>query len=298
MTILKSIRSATIGATDVKATAASYVDMMDYTIAEETTVSAGLASAWGLPDMAGRAMITLEPASKLDTYIRAVEIDPVAGYVPMATYGWNAIEIICDDTDAVFARFDGSPFKVVGEPRNLKGYESIRASQYVGLGKEIVYLTCETGDRSTSLLPLPQTSIGRVFIMVVSSADVESLIQFYRDSFAMEADSASETEVDIVNAAQGLPDGSPMMLGFAPIQEPGFFIEFDGYNADSSGPRPFTAGQLWPGVAMTSFTVDSLEAVKAPFVTDPQSLSGLGYDGAQVACVHGPNGELIELIQA
>ena len=298
MTILQKVKTATIGAPNVDDIRSLYEQHLDYTMVQEATVAETTAAVWGLPGMVGRRCMVFQPASKVDTFIRAIEIDPVEGYTPMTTYGWNAIEVICDDTDAVWAKLDNTAFERIGEPRNLKGYESIRASQYRGPADEIVYMTCETGDRSKSLLPLPEADIGRVFIMVVAADDIERLMKFFREAFACETSEAMETTVDIIARAQGVPEDSPMHLGVCQLQEHGHLIEFDGYNPATSGPRPHTEGQLWPGVAMTSFVVDSLDKVNAPFVAEPRALSGMTYQDNRVACVHGPSGELIELIEA
>jgi hypothetical protein len=80
-------------------------------------------------------------------------------------------------------------------------------------------------------------------------------------------------------------------------RQPGteYSIEMDGYPTTTTA-RPTRAGELPPAIAMVSFEVDSLEAVKASVLATPQGIPDAPYGGRRVAVTRGPAGELIELI--
>ncbi len=291
MPTLKRIKMATISVPEVNAIAPLYKQWLGYDTVARGEVAADLAASWGAPNSAGRPYVVMQPESGADVFIRAVEIDPVPDYKAMTTWGWNAIEIICDDPDAVYAKLIDSPFTHLGGPAGLTNYPSIRATQFQGPADDVLYLTAETGDRSNSLLPRPGAFIGRIFIMVVAGPDIQALQDFYADTFNMERGPINNSPVDLINKAQGLPLSSERPLTIVGMANHGNILELDGYG-DHTGPRPRNEGQLQPGIAMTSVTVDSLDDLDLDFITDPIT----AYH-TRAATVIGPAGELLELIE-
>ena len=289
----KAIRfkMATIGAPNLDNVAPLYKEWLGYDTVARGEVAADLAASWGAPESAGRPYVVMQPESGADVFIRAVEINPVANYKAMTTWGWNAIEIICDDPDAVYDKLINSPFTLLGEPKGLNNYPSIRATQFKGLAEDVLYLTAETGDRSNSLLPRPGAFVGRIFIMVVAGPDIQALQDFYADTFNMERGQIRDSPVDLINVAQGLPLGSGRPLTTLRLKQHGNLFELDGYGSNT-GPRPRNEGQLPPGVAMTSITVDNLDDMNVDFITDPIA----AYE-SRTATTIGPAGELLELIE-
>ena len=288
---MKRIKMATIGVPDLGAIEPLYRDWIGYTVIERGGVPADLAASWGAPNSAGRPYIVMQPESGTDVFIRAVEIDPVPDYKALTTWGWNAIEIIADDSDALYEKLKDSPFTIIGTPETIQNYPSIRAFQIRGPVEDVLYLTTETGDRSNSLLPLPGAPIGRPFIMVVAGPDIQALQDFYADTFDMARLPINNSPVDVVNKAQGLPPGSERPLTIVGMADHGNILELDGYG-DNTGPRPRSEGQLPPGIAMTSVTVESLDGLGLDFITEPVSAYG-----SRAATTIGPAGELLELIE-
>jgi catechol 2,3-dioxygenase-like lactoylglutathione lyase family enzyme len=185
---LLRIRMATFSAADLDAVERDYGRWLGYKVRERGVVSPELAGSWGAPRAAGRAYLLMSSDAAPDVYIRAVQASPAAlalPYRPLTTYGWNGIELIVDDPDGLHAKLKDSPFRVIGEPAPLGAYPSIRAFQVVGPSGEVLYLTAETGDRSRSLLPLPNGEVGRIFIMVVAGPDIEALLDFYTTPFGL-----------------------------------------------------------------------------------------------------------------
>jgi hypothetical protein len=284
-------KMATIGVPDLDAIPPLYKEWLGHDVVGRGNVGAEIAASWGAPNSAGRPYVVMQPESGADVYIRAVEIDPVPDYEPMTTWGWNAIEIICDDPDAVYDKLIDSPFTHLGGPAGLTNYPSIRATQFKGVADDVLYLTAETGDRTNSLLPRPGAFIGRIFIMVVAGPDIQALQDFYADAFDMERGPINNSPVDLINVAQGLPLGSERPLTTLRLAQHGNLFELDGYG-DHTGLRQHNEGQLPPGIAITSVTVKNLDDIKLDFIAEP-----IAAYHSRAATVVGPAGELLELIE-
>ncbi len=290
---LRRIKMATVNVPNVAQWTALYKEWLDYRLVEQGEVPAALAQSWGAPGSAGQRYVVLSPASGTDVYIRAVQGDSVPGYRAMTTFGWNSIEIIIDDVDALYERLKASPFEIIGTPHSLGGgFASIHAMQVLGPGQEVLYLTCETGDREKSTLPIPQSFVDRPFIMILAGPDLEAMAEFYVKHFAMTRFPNFNGSIAMVARAMDLPEDHVFPLGLLRGRERGNNIELDGY-PDKATERPRVKEQLPPGVAMTSFSVDDLEAFDLEFITPPAAL----YGEQRAATFVGPAGELTELIE-
>lgn len=292
--LLSRIKMATIGAPSLDAIERWYTTWLAYTVHERGTVSDTLAASWGTPNTAGHPYILLQSAAGDDVYIRAVEVDPIPGYQAMTTWGWNAIEIICDDVDALHEELKTSAFTHLAGPANLMGgTSSIRAVQYKGPAEEVIYLTCETGDRSKSTLPLPRGLVDRPFIMVLAGTNLDKMEHFYAQAFDMGGGGYRFTSTGgLISKMQSRADDIVYNIGLVRCREKGNNIELDEYPADT-GPRKPADGQLPQGVAMTTFNCDDLDALDLEFIAPPIT----EYKGKRSATFIGPTGELTELIE-
>ncbi|MCU0758458.1 MAG: hypothetical protein MUF07_04545 [Steroidobacteraceae bacterium] len=293
---LTRIRIATVAAPDLRQFEQRYARWFGYVVRERGRVDPELAAGWGAPRAAGRPYVLMSAAGWPDVYLRAVRAPPVRGYRPLATHGWNAIELIVDDPRALRDRMRRSPFTVIGEPEPLRAYPSIVAFQVRGAAGEVVYLTSETGDRSRSILPPPRGEIGRPFIMVLAGPDIHALLDFYATSFGLAPGPVRARPLQLLEAAQGYEPGRALPIATARLAQHGNLIEFDGYSERATA-RPARAGELPPGVAMTSFGVADLDALRVDYLRPPRPQSGLAYGGRRTATVIGPAGERIELIE-
>jgi hypothetical protein len=295
--LLKRLKINTVAVPDVAQVENWYTRWLEYAVCERGEISTALADSWGAAAMAGRPYIVMQPQSNDDVYIRAVEIDPVAGYKPMTTLGWNAFEIIIDDVYELNERLVDSPFRIIGEPAGLGGdLDFIHAMQVEGPGGELLYLTCDRKRAPDTLLPPPGAFIGRPFIVVLGGNGVDTTQSFYCDKFQMKRENDLQTSIGILATAHGLPADHVFDMGFMALTEVGNFIEFDGYG-DTFGERRRTAGQLPPGCSSVSFAVDSLDAFELEFVGDPVADTSVAYGGGRCRTAAGPVGELIELIE-
>lgn len=294
--VAQRFRAATITAPDIAAVEGDYRRYLGYVARERGRITAAQARSWMSPRTAGRPYVLLSPDAAPEVFVRVVQGPRVARYRPLTTWGWNAIEIVVDDTDATYERFRGGPFRVIGEPANLSGYPSIRAFQVEGRAREVLYLTSETGDRARSPLPAPDGPVGRIFIMVVAGSEPQRLVDWYAGAFGLPRGKLQDRPVGVLQRAQGLPPERLLPLTTTRLAQHGNLIEIDGYS-ENAGERPRKPGHLPPGVAMTTMSVRSLDAVRARFLTEPTVLDGLLYGGRRSATVRGPAGELIELIE-
>ena len=133
--------------------------------------------------------------------------------------------------------------------------------------------------------------------MVLAGPDIEALLNWYAGKFSMQRGPARQVPIGVVQQAQGLSADDLVGIGLIRLTEHGNLIEFDGYSPAHSGPRPFKAGELPPGIGITSFLVPDLAALNLPYVSPPANYEGKAYDGRRAATVRGPVGELIELIE-
>ena len=292
--ILSRIKMATIGAADVDIVEEWYTTWLKYTVVERGTVDEAVARSWGTPNTAGRKFITMQSDAKDDVYIRAVEVDWVPGYKAITTWGWNAIEIIVDDIDELHETMLRSPFRHIGGPSFLGGNNaSIKAAQYIGPAEDVIYLTCETGNRETSPLPIPRGAVDRPLIMILSGTDIDAMESFYVENFNMTYGGYRFiSRGGLISKMQGRSPDQEYNMGLIRCRERGNNIELDEYLADTK-PRPSAPGQLPPGIAMTSFNIDDLDAVDIAFISEPI----IEYGGKRTATFVGPTGELTELIE-
>lgn len=293
---LQRIKIATFGAPDLAEVERRYTRWLGYRVRERGRIPRELAASWGAPRVAGRPYILMSAEGWPEVFIRVVRSPPVKGYRPLTTWGWNAIELVVDDPDALHERLRDSPFEVIGEPANLSGYPSIRALQVRGSAQEVLYLASERGDRSKSPLPPPKGFVGRPFIMVVAGPDIQALIDWYTGSFGLQAAPPRQRMVGVLRRAQDLGPEETLPLTTARLGQPGNLIELDGYSGRATA-RPQRRGELPPGVAMASFTVPSLDALPVQFIAAPAAHGGLAYGGRRAATTRGPAGELVELIE-
>ena len=293
---ISRIKMGTMAASDLKSVEDRYKQWLGYSVVERGEISDTLSSSWGTPGMTGRDYILMQPEGGADVFIRAVQIDEVPGYKGMTTFGWNSFEIVVDDVYALNEKLLESPFEIIGGPASLGGdFDSIHAMQVIGPSQEVLYLT-EMTDPESTLLPDPGGLVGHTFILVLGGPDVDAIINYYNSKFSFAIGSPNEITNDLVNKALALPEDYKLQMVFGPMGEPGNFLQIDSY-PPTAGPRPRSPGQLPPGNALCSFSVNNLDELDLDYISPPVEDASLAYNGHRSATVIGPAGELIELIE-
>jgi hypothetical protein len=286
--MLGTIRAVTTVVPDLDAVEAAYTRWLGYLPLARGTIGGETAAAWPAPAVAGRAFLTLGPASGEPVFLRFVE-GPAAGHRALTTHGWNATEILCEDPDALSARLADSPFTLIGEPRSLTRFPMIRAMQVLGPAGECLYFT-HVGAGSGLDLAVARGFVDRVFIVVAGGAPLAPMLDWY-GRFGNALDPPVATPVRVISWANGLPPETLHAHALLALGE-GTHVELDEYPA-VCGPRPVADGELPPGMAIVSFDWAGAAAPTGRFAAP--MLPGL--DGAEATTLTGPAGERLELIR-
>jgi hypothetical protein len=263
------ITAVTFTAPDLSEVRSLYAEFLDYRVVSDGNVSEDQAEAWDAPATAGRQLLELAPAVGDDFLFRVVEA-PASDYLPFASYGWNAAEIIVNDVDMLAARLNGSPFEIVGEPQDLSFSEDIRAMQVLGPGKELLYLTQFKKPVPGLDVPAPRCDVDRTFIVILGGPSMDDLQAFYADRFDLPRAPVMESRVKGMSAAFGLSPEHRYPIAALPLAGQSL-IELDEMPA-AAGPRATVDGELPPGIAIVSFAA------------------------AEHVTLRGPAGEIVELV--
>lgn len=289
------IKIATINTPALEQSAADYQRWFGYEEAERGTVAPALAASWGAPGQAGRPYVVLKPTSGSEVFIRLVEGTPVPDYKPLRSFGWAAIELTVQDADALHEELKASPFKIIGPPAWLDFSDAIYPMQCVGRAGEPLYLNQVNKDLPAFNLPLARTKVDHVFITILATPKLEEALKFYVDGFGWTQGNTFESPYSVINNAFGFPKEQKHRFSMTCVGRE-VNNEIDQY-PDGTVTRPRIAGELPPGVAMVSYITQSIDAAKVKFLSPPQSVSGVGYNGRRAATTVGAAGELIELIE-
>jgi len=293
--ILGPFGAATVMAPDPAAAAGAYVDYLGYHEMLSATVPDDIAASWGAPAMSGRRVVAIQSESGNGAILRFVEGEPLGTYAPFTTYGWNALEILTSDVNSMPAKLEGSPFKIVGMPRDLYPSGSIRAMQTLAVAKEMVYLTQINEAPETGYLPKAKTLVDHLFITILGSDDFEGSRKFYSDNFEVILGDIHDMRVTGLNVAFDLDIETKHKLSTIRLADKAT-LELDDF-PDGAKHREMREGEMPPGIALLSLEVDSLDRVNLPFRGDVIQRDGPLYRGRRAATIVGSAGEWIELIE-
>jgi catechol 2,3-dioxygenase-like lactoylglutathione lyase family enzyme len=303
MPTLGPISCVTIAAPDLQRATDLYQRYLGYQTVESGTIPPPQAESWGRPGLAGRNYALLLPEGQGQTYIRFVESRPARGsaaggtpaYVPFRHMGWNAAELMVQDTDAVAARLAGSPFPVIGPPADLSFSDQIRAMQVLGPSSESLYLTSFKRKLPEFDTPDAHHFVDRVFIVIVGGPSVAQVNDFYHRHFGVAKAPVIPVVISVVSQAHGLPPDSRHDLAALALLGQSY-IEADTMPPGTL-PRTSVGDELPPAISMVSFVVERLPDA-LPWLAPPRTLSPAPYHGRRTAVCVGAAGELIELIEA
>ncbi|MEM7282362.1 MAG: hypothetical protein AAF438_12125 [Pseudomonadota bacterium] len=293
--MLECVIAVTFLVQDLRVTVEAYGEYLGYTLIEKSTVSPAMAETWNTPAMTGRPFVTLKPESGASFFLRFIQGDPVEGYAPLTTDGWNATELLTQDPDHMVEVLQGSPFEIIGHPYDLSSDGSVRAMQVKGPSGEILYLTRIKGER-TSVYGAAQSLVDRAFILVVGSRDYDALIKFYGETLGHKIRRFGKTKITVLSKALGLdPESTLYELRLAELGNQ-FNLELDHYPIQMK-PRPRRDGELPPGMSMVSFGVTDINGMGLDFDRPIKQLNGGIYQGADVVVAVGTSGEWMEFVQ-
>ena len=292
---MELLRCATLTVADPEATAARYVEWLDYAVVERGPVSVALAESWGCPASTGRASVVCRPASGANVFLRFVEGQTPPDYRPLRTYGWAAIEVCAQDTLAVDARMERSPFQVIGPPRELDGLPAIFPMQVKGPDQEIVYLTQIRDNLPAYDLPRAASLIDKLFIIVLACSDLQASLDWFERELKLSAGRSMDLVYTMINAAFGLPADTKHTLATM-VHGRDCFLELDQYPVATTT-RPTEPGALPPGIAMTTFRHPDFDTLSG-WIASPAVRDGAVYGCKRSGTLRAPDGTLVEVVEA
>jgi hypothetical protein len=290
------LKCATHVTSDVAAAVARYARELDYSVVEEGRLADDLAAAWLAPASAGRPYAIMQPASGAPVFLRFVEGDPVPDYKPIRTHGWAAIEICVQDVETVNQRMIASrDFDVIGPPKPLDGFPTVKPMQVRGPDQETVYLTEIRTDDPGSGLPSPASLVDRPFILVLACADLDATIAWTKNVLGLEVTEPVSIRYSMIQLAFGLAseEKTPICIARWNGQT---FLELDQYPAAAT-PRPANAGALPPGVSITTMMHPDFDRLEGHWISPPVVREGPLYGGRRTGTVKTPEGALLEIIE-
>jgi len=294
MPTIGPISCVTIAAPDLQHMIDSYHLYLGYAMVDHGRLSAAHAELWGLPSLTGRRYASMLPQGEGQTFIRFVESKPPADYAPFRHMGWNAAELMVQDTDGIAAKLADSPFKIIGPPADLSFSDKIRAMQALGPAQESIYLTSFKEKLPQFDTPEARHYVDRVFIVILGGPSVAVLNDFYHRHFNVAVAPVIPAVISVLSAAQGLPADTAHDLAALALQGQSY-IEADHMPA-ATLPRVARDGELPPAISMVSFIVKALPE-GLPWRAPPRALPEAPYHGRRAAVCVGAAGEWIELIE-
>jgi hypothetical protein len=289
------LRCATHTVADVAQVTERYARWLDYTVVEEGVVPDDLAALWQAPASAGRRYALMRPASGSDVFLRFVEGDPVVDYAPIRTHGWAAIEICVTDVEVVNERMLASEFEVIGPPKPLDGFPTVKPMQVRGPDLETVYLTEITVNGPEHGLPTPRSLVDRPFILVLACSDLRASMAWIAEVFGFAMIDPVAIHYSMISLAFDLPPGEKVELVTVKF-EGETFLELDQYPAGATA-RSQVPGALPPGVSICTINFPDFARLEGHWAVPPQVREGPLYAGARVGLLRMPDGALLEVIE-
>jgi len=295
--LLRHVAIVTQCVPDLDAVVAAWTRYLAYRVVERGELGADLCAAWNTPAAAGQRYCTLIPESGQDSYIRFVETADPGGYGPPMTFGWNAMELLVRDVDALAQHLRGSPFTLLGGPGDLfPRPRAPRAMQVIGPAGELIYFTRILPGGSRYGLHGARGTVDRVFIVTVGGPSSDEMHAFYGGTLGLRVMDRMSFINTILADGCAVPHSTVFPTSIARIPGRSFLVEMDEFPT-AVQPRRRRPGHLPPGMSMVSFLVRSLDDVPVPMRALPRTATGIPYGGRRVAVIEGHAGEWLELIE-
>jgi hypothetical protein len=276
---LGTIRAVTITAGDLKAVEEAWTRFMGYKVVSRGRLKRATVESWDALVLAGKRFLILGPQSGEPTYLRFVEQPPPAEEAQGRTLGWRATEITVQNSDELYDRLKGSPFKVTGPPAVVPTYSYLKAMQAIGPGGERLNLTWITEHRPD--LAVARSFVGRCFIATLGVPDLPKELEYFHATFG--------------NTPSPIRNLGTFQLAVVPLQD-GTKIEVD-HLGPQAKPQARLEGGLPYGLALVTFECSKLDALRSRFFEPPRLNALEPHKGRRAATLRGLSGELIELVE-
>lgn len=295
--LLRHIAMVTQCVPDLDPVVAAWTQYLAYRVVERGELGANLCAAWNTPAAAGQRYCTLLPESGQDSYIRFVETTDPGGYGPPMTFGWNAMELLVRDVDALAQRLRGSPFTVLGGPGDLfPRPRAPRAMQVAGPSGELIYFTRILPGGSRYGLHGARSTVDRVFIVTVGGPSSDQMHAFYGGALGLRIMDRMPFINTILADGCEVSRSTVFPTSIARIPGRSFLVEMDEF-PPAVQPRRRRDGHLPSGMSLVSFLVTSLDDLPLHTRSPPRIVEGVPYAGRRAAVIEGNAGEWLELIE-
>ena len=285
---------------DLKRSIKAYRGWLDYVVAERGNIDASLAASWGCPGAAGRPYAILRPSSGADVFIRLVENRIHPEYEALRSYGWAALEICVKDVLAVNERIADGPFEVIGKPKEIPELPAIFPMQVKGPDNEVVYLTQIREDPPPFRLPRANSSIDKLFILVLACSNVRASLSWLTRHLGIQVGRDANTiRYPLIQEAFELPEDELITYATA-MHEKDVFLELDELPPIATE-RPSYSGDLPQGIAIGTVAVpdfdDILQRNVLDWIVAPLRPHSVIYGGKRSGTLRAPDGTLVEVVE-
>lgn len=295
MATLGPISCVTIATSDLQRMIDTYALYLGYELVDSGKVPGEMAAIWDRPSLAGRRFALMLPGGDGRTYIRFVESRTATDYRPFMHFGWNAAELMVQDTDAAADKLADSPFQIIGPPADLSFSDKIRAMQVLGPAGESLYLTSFKERLPEFDTPEARHFIDRVFIVILGGETAAGLNRTYSDLFDLPTAPVIPGVISVISQAHGLPAGTQHELAAITLQGQSF-IEVDTMPTTTLA-RPELPGELPAAISMVTFGTETLEPLLDRLRAPPRDIALPPYYGRRAGLLEGSAGEWIELVE-
>lgn len=298
---LELLHASTLSVADLDRSINAYRGWLDYSVVERGRIDLSLAASWGCAGAADRPYAVLQPSSRANVFIRLIENRIHPEFESLRSYGWSAIEICVQDVLAVHDRVKDSPFEVIGKPKNVDGLPAIFPMQVKGPDDEVVYLTQIREDPPGFRLPRANSSIDRLFILVLACSNMQRSLDWLVQHLDIEI---GRNELSILypllqNALDLSPDQKLTISTMTHDKD--IFLELDQMPPEA-GVRPAYENELPQGIAIGTFKVENFDEVLQRNVQDwivaPLKPHSVIYGGKRSGTLRAPDGTLVEVVEA
>jgi catechol 2,3-dioxygenase-like lactoylglutathione lyase family enzyme len=294
---LQDIRIVTHCVTDLDNEISVWRDYLNYSLCTEGTLSKELCAVWGSEQECGNRFALMQPASGAQVYMRFIETGERPGYWPPVSWGWNATEILVQNPDELAALLNDSPIERFGGPGDLyPSPKAPRAIQTLGPSGAMLYFTRILPGGSRYGLHGAQSSVDRVFNVVLGGPSLDELSSFYSNKLGLRVGEPMGFTMTLAAQACGAPPETTFPICVAPVRPRHAILELDEY-PQNSAPRPREKGHLPGGMSMVGFDTHSIDAIEVPIRREAQAIEEFPYNGRRCAVIEGPAGEWLELIE-
>ncbi|MGH3261805.1 MAG: VOC family protein [Trebonia sp.] len=280
-----------------------------YEVVDRYPVDEPLAALWGIkPGAHTAAVVTRAPgtASGMVRWVDSAVTD--RRKVPVETPGPFAFEFFANDVDGTYQGLaDSDVFTPLAPPTtydlHVIGSGICRSFAVRGPGDFWAFITTIQQVPPPRELPVTPHYLSPVVNMPIATTDGASAVALYRDVLGIPPRLDGPVQDAGVNAIMCAPPDWAFHITVFFIGD-GMLCEHHIHPEGRLTPTRRPSDALRSGPAVSTLLVDDLEAIIAAAtaagikVRGPVTLDREPYGTRRVACVDGPNNEIVELVQA